>query len=129
MSDVINIDDLNEIIVNSMQEVIDEDTKTLEGNVKAAGQKATRLLKQRSRKKKRHGGSYAKAWANSVETDETGTSCTVYNKQGQLTHLLEKGHAIKNQYGSYPGMVAGDHIIQGVYEEVSAEFSQVATSE
>ena len=112
-----------------MQEVIDEDTKTLEGNVKAAGQKATLLLKQRSRKKKRHGGSYAKAWANAVETDETGTSCTVYNKQGQLTHLLEKGHAIKNQFGSYPGTVAGDHIIQGVYEEVAAEFSQGATSE
>lgn len=129
MSDAINIDDLNEIIVNSMQEVIDEDERTLEGNVKAAGQKAKRLLKQRSRKKKRHGGSYAKAWASSVETDETGTTCTVYNKQGQLTHLLEKGHAIKNQYGSYPGTVAGDHIIQGVYEEVAAEFSQGATSE
>lgn len=129
MSDVINIDDLNEIIVNSMQEVIDEDTKTLEGNVKAAGQKATRLLKQRSRKKKRHGGSYAKAWSCHVDSDITGTSCTVYNKQASLTHLLEKGHAIKNQYGSYPGTVAGDHIIQGVYEEVSAEFSQGAMSE
>ena len=125
----IKIDQLESIIVNSIEEVIEDNEEVLQGNVKAAGNKAVRLLKERSRKKKRHGGSYAKAWASTVETDETGTSCTVYNKQGQLTHLLEKGHAIKNQYGSYPGTVAGDHVIQGVYEEVAAEFSQGATSE
>lgn len=129
MSDYIKIDDFDLIIVNSLEEVMNEDTNELELNVKAAGQKAVRLLKQRSRKKKRHGGSYAKAWSCHVDSDITGTSCTVYNKQASLTHLLEKGHPIKNQYGSYPGTVAGDHIIQGVYEEVSAEFSQGAMSE
>ena len=129
MSDYIKIDDLDSIIVNSLEEVMNEDTHELELSVKAAGQKAVRLLKQRSRKKKRHGGSYAKAWSCHVDSDITGTSCTVYNKQASLTHLLEKGHAIKNQYGTYPGIVAGDHIIQGVYAEVSADFSQGATSE
>ena len=75
-------------------------------------------------KKEHHGGSYAKGWAASVETDETGTSCTVHNKQYQLTHLLEKGHAIANQSGRYPGHVAGDHVIEGVYNEVAAEFAK-----
>ena len=130
MSDIVKIDQLETVIVNSLEEVIEEDEKALEANVKAAGQKATRLLKQRSRKRKRHGGSFAKAWTYDVDTDQTGTSCTVHNKdQYQLTHLLEKGHAIKTQLGSYPGTVAGDHVVQGVYEEVAAEFAQGAADE
>ena len=120
----VNIDDLAEIIVNDMQDVIDDDAEALEGNDRAAGQKAVRLLRDRSRKRVHHGGSYAKAWTSDVETDETGTSCTVHNRQYQLTHLLEKGHAIANQSGRYPGHVAGDHVIEGVYNEVAAEFAK-----
>lgn len=120
----VNIDNLAEIIVNDMQDVIDDDVEALEGNARAAGQKAVRLLRDRSRKRVHHGGSYAKAWTSDVETDETGTSCTVHNRQYQLTHLLEKGHAIANQSGSYPGHVAGDHVIEDVYNEVAAEFAK-----
>lgn len=120
----VNIDNLAEIIVNDMQDVIDDDVEALEGNARAAGQKAVRLLRERSRKRVHHGGSYAKAWTSDVETDETGTSCTVHNRQYQLTHLLEKGHAIANQSGRYPGHVAGDHVIEGVYNEVAAEFAK-----
>lgn len=120
----VNIDDLAEIIVNDMQDVIDDDAEALEGNARAAGQKAVRLLRDRSRKRVHHGGSYAKAWTSDVETDETGTSCTVHNRQYQLTHLLEKGHAIANQSGRYPGHVAGDNVIEGVYNEVAAEFAK-----
>lgn len=120
----INIDDLATIIVSDMQEVIDDDTEALEGNAKAAGQKAVRLLRERSRKRQHHGGSYAKAWVADVETDETGTTCTVHNRQYQLTHLLENDHAIANQSGRYPGHVAGDHVVEGVYNEVSAEFAK-----
>lgn len=120
----VNIDNLAEIIVNDMQDVIDDDVEALEGNARAAGQKAVRLLRERSRKRVHHGGSYAKAWTSDVETDETGTSCTVHNRQYQLTHLLEKGHAIANQSGRYPGHVAGNHVIEGVYNEVAAEFAK-----
>lgn len=120
----VNINDLAEIIVNDMQDVIDDDAEALEGNARAAGQKAVRLLRERSRKRVHHGGSYAKAWTSDVETDETGTSCTVHNRQYQLTHLLEKGHAIANQSGRYPGHVAGDHVIEGVYNEAAAEFAK-----
>lgn len=120
----VNIDNLAEIIVNDMQDVIDDDAEALEGNARAAGQKAVRLLRDRSRKRVHHGGSYAKAWTSDVETDETGTSCTVHNRQYQLTHLLEKGHAIANQSGRYPGHVAGDHVIESVYNEVAAEFAK-----
>lgn len=48
----------------------------------------------------------------------------MHNRQYQLTHLLEKGHAIANQSGRYPGHVTGDHVIEGVYNEVAAEFAK-----
>ena len=120
----VNIDDLAAIIVNDMQDVIDADAEALEGNARATGRKAVRLLRERSRKRQHHGGGYAKSWTADVETDETGTSCTVHNRQYQLTHLLEQGHAIANQSGRYPGHVAGDHVIEGVYNEVAAEFAK-----
>ena len=122
----IKVDQLESIIVNSIEEVIEDNEEILQGNVKAAGSKAVRLLKERSRKKKRHGGSYAKAWSCHFDSNIMGTSCTVYNKQASLTHLLENGHVIKNQHGSYPGRVEGDHVIEGVYKEVAAEFSKGA---
>lgn len=122
----VNIDNLADIIVNTLEEVETETDEALAANAKAAGQKAVRLLRQRSRKRKAHGGSYAKAWTSAVETDSTGTSCIVHNRQYQLTHLLEKGHAIANQHGNYPGHVAGDHVIEGVYVEVAAEFARGA---
>lgn len=122
----IRIGELEAIIVNSIEEVIEDNEEALQGNVKAAGNKAVRMLKERSRERKRHGGSYAKGWSADVKTEETGTTCVVHNRQYQLTHLLENGHAIKNQYGSYPGKVEGDHVIEGVYREVAAEFSKGA---
>lgn len=51
----VNIDNLAEIIVNDMQDVIDDDAEALEGNARAAGQKAVRLLRERSRKRVHHG--------------------------------------------------------------------------
>lgn len=122
----IRIGELEAIIVNSIEEVIEDNEEALQGNVKAAGNKAVRMLKERSRKRKRHGGSYAKGWSADVKTEATGTTCVVHNRQYQLTHLLENGHAIKNQYGSYPGKVEGDCVIEGVYREVAAEFSKGA---
>lgn len=53
-------------------------------------------------------GDYGKGWA--VKAD--GKLCRiVYNKTDwQLTHLLENGHVIKNQFGSYGRVSAKVHI-------------------
>ena len=89
-----------------------------------AGQKAAMLLCERSRRRKgRGGGAYARDWVSDATVSSTGVDVTVHNRRHyMLTHLLEKGHAIKNQYGSYSGRVAGDYVIAQVAEEVSADF-------
>lgn len=86
-----------------------------------AGAKAVRLIRDRSRHRT---GKYAKNWVAEAEASEMGIEVTVHNKKMyQLTHLLEKGHVIKNRAGGPElGRVAGDGIIAGVADEVGSEF-------
>lgn len=45
-------------------------------------------------------GDYRKGWRATLRKFATGVTATVYNKTDyRLTHLLEKGHVIKNQFG------------------------------
>lgn len=48
-------------------------------------------------------GKYAKGWRLKTEKGFGYTNCTIYNKQYQLTHLLEKGHRIVDRKGQLKG--------------------------
>lgn len=49
-----------------------------------------------------HIGKYARGWKVKTTKGRGYISCTIHNSTNwQLTHLLEKPHAIKNKYGSY----------------------------
>lgn len=113
--------DFAEIVNGYMEEhcwEVDDDVVQAAGD---AGAKAARLLQERSRKRS---GRYAKGWTADMEASETGIDVTVHNKKiPQLTHLLEKGHVIRNRAGGPSlGRVAGDGIIAKVADEVSGEF-------
>lgn len=59
--------------------------------------KDVRDLKGASRifKSNRRGHKYARSWTFRKTKDELGSAtCVVYNREYQLTHLLEKGHKI-----------------------------------
>lgn len=52
-------------------------------------------------------GKYAKGWKKKKQ----GDGYVVYNAEAPgLTHLLENGHVIRNQYGSYGRTTAQKHI-------------------
>ena len=60
-------------------------------------------------------GKYAKSWT--VKKDKKNHSYTVHNaKCYRLTHLLENGHVVKNQYGTY-GRVSGQPHIAKAEED------------
>ena len=66
-------------------------------------------------------GKYARDWA----VKKVGDGVVIHNrKHYMLTHLLEKSHVIKNQYGSYGQTTphpAGGHI-KPVETEIIAEY-------
>lgn len=57
-------------------------------------------------------GAYASDWAVKTERGAGGSAVfIVHNKKHyQLTHLLENGHIIRNQYGEYGRAPAHPHI-------------------
>lgn len=98
-----------------VQDVVDETAvKTAKETVKD--------LKQTSPKSKRAGKHYANNWAmKETKIPGGGINTVVYNKAPtyRLTHLLEKGHVVKNQYGTYDRAPAIRHI--GPAEERGVE--------
>lgn len=73
-------------------------------------------------------GDYARDWAVKTERGAGGSAVfIVHNKKHyQLTHLLENGHIIRNQYGEYGRAPAHPHIKQA---EQNAIKSIIATLE
>lgn len=91
------LDEVNKEVQQAAEEGIDESSKA-----------AAKRLKANSPKRK---GEYAKGWTVKKEGKLTRI---VHNKTHyQLTHLLENGHVIKNQYGEY-GRVNGEKHIEPV---------------
>lgn len=114
--------DIERFITSAFKECVEDNARALAENCAEAGRRAVKLLRQRSKVRT---GAYKKGWKAKTDTDETGTACTVYNQRYQLTHLLENGHAIKNQTGRSYGKVPGDGVIREVADEVAAEFAEM----
>lgn len=77
--------------------------------MKDASKGAARELKNTSPKMS---GAYAKDWAVKTERGAGGSAIYIVHnrKHYQLTHLLENGHIIRNQYGTYGRAPAHPHI-------------------
>ena len=101
-----------------MKELLDEfdrDVKeTVEEAAKETAKECVQTLKATSPKRKgRGGGKYARSWTQKKD----GNGYVVYNKEYQLTHLLENGHVSANQYGEYGVRFNGIKHIAPVEEE------------
>lgn len=101
MSSTIDLaDEIKTILDEYELEVIDDVDKAALATAKLG----VKELKEKSPKSNRaNGGAYAKSWGYTKEKMPFGYTLYVIRnrKHYQLTHLLENGHLIKNQYGSY----------------------------
>lgn len=90
-------------ILNEYSEHVKE---VAEKAAEEAAKAAVKELKNTSPKRPGH-GEYARSWT----AKRDGNSWIVHNsKHYQLTHLLENGHVIRNQYGEYGRAPAIKHI-------------------
>lgn len=56
-------------------------------------------------------GDYARGWAIRTKRERFGIEAVIYNRTYPgLTHLLEKGHVTRNQYGEFKRTPAHPHI-------------------
>lgn len=110
--------DLEKILNDYANEVDELSNDTM----KKASRNAVNELKMTSA---RRSGDYAKDWA--VKTERGFGKSKIYivhnRKHYMLTHLLENGHIVRNQYGTY-GRVNGDGHIKdaeqnGINEVIS----------
>lgn len=88
-----------------LMEIIDtyleEESEVIEEVFDSVGKTALEKIKSSSPRGGRRGG-YADSWALDKSVNgTTGIDMKIYNKKHPgLTHLLENGHVVRNQYGS-----------------------------
>lgn len=94
------LDEYSGEVVKATNAAIDKDSK-----------EAVRKLRDTSPKRPGR-GNYARGWRTKKEKGAGDIyKVTVHNpKHYQLTHLLEKGHVIRNKYGTYGRTAARPHI-------------------
>lgn len=102
------------LVVETMRYLDDyreEVRQTAREATRESAELTVRILRSNSPKKARKGGKYARGWQCKRVDDGVLTSMVVYNgKFPGLTHLLENGHASKNQYGVWGRVRAIKHI-------------------
>lgn len=103
-----------------------EVAKVVDATAKSVANKAARTLRATSpqaAEKHRHKTVYAKGW--SVKSEKAkGRGYVVHNKTDyQRTHLLERGHVVRNQYGTWGRAPARRHI-EPVARITEAEFER-----
>lgn len=97
-----------------LKEVVDEAAKD-------TGKEAVNTLKATSPQNENgsRSGRYARGWRSKRE----GDAIIVYNAtDGQLTHLLEKGHAVVNRFGNTGKRTSAIEHIAPVEQWVQEEF-------
>ena len=93
----VKVDGLASGVQKLLQEYGDEVWRLVNELVPEVGKEARKQVKQDS---PHATGRYSRGWAVQTTKERLGVSVEVHNKDRyRLTHLLENGHDIKNQYG------------------------------
>lgn len=97
--------ELGIVVTQILEDYSEEVVKVTNEQIKQVTKEAVAKLKATSPVRAKNSKGYAKAWTSKKgPTNFSGVEARIiYNRQGQLTHLLEDGHIIANKWGRYPG--------------------------
>jgi hypothetical protein len=115
----ISINELSTAIADAISEYTEDVVNAIDTEVKAAGKELAKSI-QDSSATPRLTGAYKKGWDSKNTRTKSTVRSEVFNKtKGQLTHLLEKGHA---KVGG--GRVAAIPHIAPEWERLERKFEQ-----
>lgn len=125
MSDGINIEELASEIAKSLEVYTEEVTTSVKKAVDTVGQEVNAEIKSHI-SFKQPTGKYVKAFrVKTSYEDKYNKRNTWYvaNGQHRLTHLLEKGHSLRNggRTQAYPHIKYGEELAQRRLEQLSKE--------
>lgn len=111
---------MNDSVQAQLQKILDEYASELNGVIdKTFNSVAKETKNEVVQNSPRDSGDYAGDWAIKRATKRGrgkllgGVEVVIYNKKHyRLTHLLEKGHVVRNQFGTYGRAPAHPHIAQ-----------------
>lgn len=107
MAETIKLSQLAGKLEQIYQEYSDEVVKVLPEATKKAAKQAVKSLRANA---PRNSGAYAGSFKQkTTESSSSRTTIEIYSTKPGLPHLLEYGHAIKNQYGVYGTTAAHPH--------------------
>lgn len=110
-------------VLKALAEYGDRTTEMLEQATKSNARQASSALKGKA-----PGGAYSAGWSHKAQKGGAfKLSETVYNRQYQLTHLLEKPHSTGGG-GHYPKNVDYTGIIARVEEEYTNKYMEEVLS-
>ena len=93
----ITVNEFSSSVQKLLQEYGDSIRDLVNETIPETGKEARKRVKQES---PHDTGAYARSWSVQINKNRLNVSAEVHNKEKyRLTHLLENGHAIKNQYG------------------------------
>ena len=99
-------DEFAKALGNVIQQYSDAVVQSLPDAVNAAAKKGLKTLKAEA-KKKINGSRYVSSFKNKKTQSTSGiTEYTLYSTRYRVAHLLEHGHAIKNQTGKVYGVTS-----------------------
>ena len=89
-------DNFADAVVKALKDYANVTAQSVNEASDSVSKEAVKMLKAKSPRKKGGNGEYAKGWSRKADKKGATNSYTLYNKnKPQLTHLLEKGHAVK----------------------------------
>lgn len=120
-----SIIDLKEVLGGYSKE-IDDLTKEIAEEVAKECVKKVKDASPVNQKNTQHKGRYKRGWRMDIQKGFGTVEATIHNKTDyQLTHLLERPHAKKNQYGVYGTTYPkSEGHISKVQEEATREFEK-----
>ena len=98
--------DISKEIANILDDYSDKAVRKIEQAEKTAADLVVRELKANAPRDKGKTG-YQSSFAKKKTGSGKNTTYTIYSKKPGMTHLLENGHAIANQYGRQGGRTRG----------------------